>query len=142
MKIISEKTKIELYFISRTKWIRMCSNNSSKCRLINNSNRYGKNFWFVYFHFVHILIGFLLVQLQQIQSSASTVGQTGNMPNMSTAGNMRNPAVTGNVNGNMMNQSGMQQTMNAAGMPFNSGNMSSMMNSSKYLFLFIFYFCW
>lgn len=75
--------------------------------------------------------------MQQIQSSASSVTQSGNMPNMSTAGNMRNPTVAGNVNGSMMNQSGLQQNINSAGMPFNSGTMSSMMNSGK-LHLFSF----
>lgn len=52
---------------------------------------------------------------------------------------MRSQAVTGSVNGSMMtqaghqagHQAGMQQNIGAGGMPFNSGNMSSMMNSGK-----------
>lgn len=69
--------------------------------------------------------------MQQIQSSASNVAQTGNMPNMSTAGNMRNPTVTGSVNGSMISQTGIQQNMSTGGMPFNSSNIPSMMNSGK-----------
>lgn len=74
--------------------------------------------------------------MQQIQSSASNVGQTGNIPNMSTAGNIRNPSVTGSVNGSMMAQASIQQNIGAGGMPFNSGNMqASIMNSGMYLCL-------
>lgn len=69
--------------------------------------------------------------MQQIQSSASSVNQTGTTPNMTTAGNMRNATVANNLNGSMHNQGGIQQTMNSAGMPFNTGKLTSMMNSGK-----------
>lgn len=77
---------------------------------------------------------------QQIQNNAPNVSQTATMPNMPTAGNMRSQAaIAGNVNGSMMTQAGMQQNMGAGGMPFNSGNMSSMMNSGK---LFVIFSSW
>lgn len=74
--------------------------------------------------------------MQQIQSTASNVGPSGNIPNMSTAGNLRNPTVTGSVNGAMMSQAGIQQNIGAGGMPFNtaqinSNNIPSMMNTGK-----------
>lgn len=76
--------------------------------------------------------------MQQIQSSASNVGQSGNMPNMSTAGNLRNPTVTGSVNGSMMSQANMQPNIGAGGMPFNTSqinananNIPAMMNTGK-----------
>lgn len=76
------------------------------------------------------LICFAL-QMHQIQSSASSVNQTGTTPNMTTAGNMRNAAVAGNSNGAIHNQGGMQQAMNSSGMPFNTGKLTSMMNTGK-----------
>lgn len=76
--------------------------------------------------------------MQQIQSSASSVNQTGTTPNITTAGNMRNATVASNLNGAIHNQGGMQQTMNSAGgMPFNTGKLTSMMNSGKNEFLFM-----
>lgn len=68
--------------------------------------------------------------MQQIQSSASSVNQAGATPNMTTAGNMRNATVAGNLNGAIHNQSGgIQQTMNSAGMQFNTGKLTSLMNT-------------
>lgn len=75
------------------------------------------------------------IQMHQIQSSASSVNQTGTTPNMTTA-NMRNATVAGNLNGAIHNQGGMQQTMNSSGMPFNTGKLTSMMNSGKTIHLF------
>ena len=94
------------------------------------------NFIFVKFIFnaFLLLIHSLLCsnKMQQIQSSASNVGQA-NIPNISTAGNLRNPTVTGSINGTMMSQAAMQSNMGAGGLPFNSGNLqASMMNSGMY----------
>lgn len=54
-----------------------------------------------------------------------------------TTANMRNATVAGNLNGAIHNQGGMQQTMNPSGMPFNTGKLTSMMNSGKTIHLFL-----
>lgn len=78
--------------------------------------------------------------MQQIQSSTSSINQTGTTSNMTTAGNVRNAAVANNLNGSMHNQGGIQQTMNSTGMPFNTGKLTSMMSSGKkrfYIFRYL-----
>jgi len=76
-------------------------------------------------------------QMQQLQSTAPNVVPTGNMPNMSTAGNTMNQMNQMQMQMNMqskaggaMNQAGMQPNLGPGGMPFNSGNMPSMMQGN------------
>lgn len=75
--------------------------------------------------------------MQQIQSSASSVNQTATTPNMTTAGNIRNATVAGNLNGAIHNQGGIQNALNSSGMPFNTGKLTSMMNSGKIFVSFV-----
>lgn len=121
----------------------MYSSNFNSCRPINNSNRYIEfiqKWVFLVLQWFFFQTNFIVsVKLQQIQSSASNVNQNSSMSNVTAAGNMRNTTVASNVNGAIMNQGGIQPNLNATGMPFNAGNMSTMINTGNIIDTFVHY---